>query len=37
MLSYRGSVLKIANRASFYPYALRMISVLTELALEHLR
>ena len=37
MLSHRGSVLKIANRASFYPYALREISVLTELALGHLR
>ena len=37
MLSHRGSVLKIANRASFYPYALRKISVLTELALGHLR
>ena len=36
MLSHRGSVLKIANRASFYPYALRKISVLTELALGHL-
>ena len=37
MLSHRGSVLKIANRASFYPYALREISVLTELTLGHLR
>ena len=36
MLSHRGSVLKIANRASFYPYALREISVLTELILGHL-
>ena len=37
MLSHRGSVLKIGNRESFYPYALRKISVLTELALGHLR
>ena len=37
MLSHRGSVLKIASGASFYPYALREISVLTELALGHLR
>ena len=37
MLSHRGSVLKIVNRASFYPYALRKISVLIELTLGHLR
>ena len=37
MLSHRGSVLKILNRASFYPYALREISVPAELALGHLR
>ena len=37
MLSHRGSVLKIVNRASVYPYVLRKISVLTELALGHLR
>ena len=29
--------MKIMYRASFYPYALREISVLTELALGHLR
>ena len=37
MLSHRGSALNIANRASFYTYALREISVLTELDLGHLR
>ena len=36
MLSHRGSVLKIANRASFYPFVLHEISVLIELTLGHL-
>ena len=37
MVSHFGFVLKIVNQASFCPYALREISVLSELALGRVR
>jgi len=37
MLSHSGLVLKVQDQASFCPCAPREVSVLTELALGHLR